>query len=199
MVEGLTSQQEMIRDLKVQYDTEVLRNSLFELFRNSRSAKECYDTHSQLSFRHTTQSGLWADGVGSLQYDDGEQSQDESMFKYMNPATPQPIQQIFNHLLVIALANGLCLGRVRLMKQRPKTCLSLHADTDRVRFHVPVYTNPDAFFVCGPDRDRLQVGRMTLPGHLYTLRTDQLHTIVNANKKYAREHLVFDTFIPPKV
>lgn len=200
MVEGLMNQQEMIRDLKIQYDTEQLRNSLFDMFRASRAAKECYDTHSQISFRTTSTAFLWNDGVGSLyDHESQEHTQDESMFRFMNPATPQPVMQIFNHLLIIALANGVSIGRVRLMKQKPKTCLSLHSDTDRFRFHVPVYTNPDAFFVCGADRENLQVGRMTLPGHLYTLRTDQLHTIVNANRQYVREHLVFDTFVPSKV
>ena len=81
------------------------------------------------------------------------------------------------------------IGRVRLLTLLPKTCYSLHVDEEEFRFHIPIQTSHDSFFVSGTTIDR-----MPEVGQLYTFKTDEEHTAVNASLTEKRIHLVFDTY-----
>jgi hypothetical protein len=81
------------------------------------------------------------------------------------------------------------IGRVRLLTLLPKTCYSLHIDEEEFRFHIPIQTSHDSFFVSGTTIDR-----MPEVGQLYTFKTDEEHTAVNASLTEKRTHLVFDTY-----
>lgn len=81
------------------------------------------------------------------------------------------------------------IGRVRLLTLLPKTCYSLHIDEEEFRFHIPIQTSHDSFFVSGTTIDR-----MPEVGQLYTFKTDEEHTAVNASLTEKRIHLVFDTY-----
>jgi hypothetical protein len=80
------------------------------------------------------------------------------------------------------------LGRVRFMRLSPKTCYSYHIDDAEFRFHIPLNTNQNCFFVVADE-----VYRMDLPFYLYKLETSKIHTAVNASFEI-RDHLVFDTY-----
>lgn len=79
------------------------------------------------------------------------------------------------------------LGRVRLLTLLPKTCYSLHRDPEEFRYHIPLETSLGSFFISGGE-----FVRMEEPGRLYTFKTNQFHTAVNAHKHDKRRHLVFD-------
>lgn len=71
----------------------------------------------------------------------------------------------------------------------PKKCLSYHRDDVPVRFHLVLDTHPSAFFVVND-----VVYRMPEVGSLYSLRTDQLHTAVNAHLTLPRIHFTFSGY-----
>ena len=74
------------------------------------------------------------------------------------------------------------LGRVRLMKSKPKTCLSWHTDSN-IRIHYPIKTQPGCFMVIDNEVKHL-------PQYTWWLtNTFPFHTAVNASKE-DRIHLV---------
>lgn len=74
------------------------------------------------------------------------------------------------------------IGRVRLMKSKPKTCLSWHTDSN-IRIHYPIKTQVGCFMVIEEEVKHLPVNTWWLTN------TFPLHTAVNASKE-DRIHLV---------
>lgn len=74
------------------------------------------------------------------------------------------------------------VGRVRLMKSKPKTCLTWHVD-DTDRIHYPIKTQDGCFMVIGSE-----VKHLSLNNWWYT-KTQILHTAFNASNE-ERIHLV---------
>ena len=70
----------------------------------------------------------------------------------------------------------------------PITCLSYHVDPDSIRYHIPLITDADAFFVVDD-----MVERMPDIGRLYSLQTNVKHTAINASTSANRLHIVFST------
>jgi aspartyl/asparaginyl beta-hydroxylase (cupin superfamily) len=83
---------------------------------------------------------------------------------------------------------GKMIGRIRFMRLKPKTCLTLHRDPDEFRYHIPLETGFNCFFVVGE-----QIYRMPTLGETYLLDTRDVHTAVNASN-HNRIHIVFDTY-----
>jgi len=83
---------------------------------------------------------------------------------------------------------NLTIGRSRLMVLRPKSCLTIHTDIGAtIRFHVPITTNPDCFFV--HNLPEPVVSNMPSVGQLYTFDSSVPHTAINASREN-RIHLV---------
>lgn len=84
---------------------------------------------------------------------------------------------------------GVKIGRIRWMLLKPKSTLSYHRDPkDLLRFHIPLITTENAFFIVED-----VIYRMQDPGCLYAINTMKRHTAVNtANTE--RLHMVFDTW-----
>lgn len=80
------------------------------------------------------------------------------------------------------------INRIRFMDMQPISCLSYHIDPDAIRYHIPLITDEDAFFVVND-----QVERMPEIGRLYSLQTNIKHTAINGSKDKNRLHLVFST------
>jgi hypothetical protein len=74
------------------------------------------------------------------------------------------------------------VGRVRLMKSSPKTCLSWHIDYHK-RIHFPLKTQEGCFMVIEDEVKHLD------KGHWWETNTQVMHTAVNASKE-DRIHLV---------
>jgi len=75
------------------------------------------------------------------------------------------------------------LGRVRLMKSRPKTCLSWHTDSEK-RLHIPIITNLGARLVIEDTANHL-----IADGSVYIADTTKYHTAFNSGME-DRIHLV---------
>ena len=90
------------------------------------------------------------DGAGSL-YD----YQKKEFIAHTEQFTK--INEVFSGTEVEVLYNGVKnfasekynvnIGRVRLMRLEPKTCLTYHIDLEEFRFHIPLVSNNKCFFV----------------------------------------------------
>jgi hypothetical protein len=86
-------------------------------------------------------------------------------------------EEVFN-----SLSNKYKLGRVRIMKMRPKTCLTWHQD-DSIRVHFPMKTTPECMMIIEDHVKHLP--EMTW----WETNTLPFHTTINAGIK-DRFHLV---------
>jgi hypothetical protein len=139
----------------------------------------------------------FSEGVGSLYYDwsnvkkindkNGnmkidvplrENSLKESDFKYFcNVFSNTLFEEVY-----LELEKKYKLGRVRLMKSVPKTCLSWHKDTSK-RIHFPIKTQSGCFMIIDNEVFYLE------ENNWYITDTEKYHTAVNASKE-ERIHLV---------
>lgn len=74
------------------------------------------------------------------------------------------------------------IGRIRLMKSKPKTCLSWHTDSN-IRIHYPIKTQVGCFMIIEDEVKHLTNNTWWLTN------TFPLHTAINASKE-DRIHLV---------
>lgn len=139
----------------------------------------------------------YSEGVGSLRYDwpnakkikdkNGNEKIDvplrdnplpESAFQYFCKAFGDTqFEQIYQEL-----AKRYKLGRVRLMKSKPKTCLSWHQDTSK-RLHYPIKTQEGCLMVIEDTAYKLEQYTW------YETDTTKHHTALNGSKE-ERIHLV---------
>jgi Aspartyl/Asparaginyl beta-hydroxylase len=80
------------------------------------------------------------------------------------------------------------VGRARLMRMKPKSCLTYHRDDSSVRLHIPIVTNEGCFFI-----NNDIVGKMHKPGVVYLFDVASKHTAVNASRE-DRIHLVINCY-----
>ena len=78
-------------------------------------------------------------------------------------------------------------GRTRLMRMRPKSCLSVHADPTR-RYHFALVTNPGCYIV-EVTGENGKFHHIPADGRLYEMDAHRTHTAMNSGKK-DRFHLV---------
>ena len=88
-------------------------------------------------------------------------------------------EMIYTNKIVEEL--GLC--RTRIMRMKPKTCLSYHYDP-KPRIHIPIITNPSCFLLIGKKAHYLKAN-----GSAYSVNTTKWHTAINASLE-SRTHLV---------
>lgn len=88
-----------------------------------------------------------------------------------------------------AAQHGYTACRPMIRCLQPKTCLSYHADYAEMRFHIPLDTSWQAFFVVQDI-----VYRMAEVGTLYSLQTNVMHTAVNSNLTKPRLHFTLSVF-----
>ena len=77
------------------------------------------------------------------------------------------------------------IGRVRLMRMKAKTCLTLHSDWQK-RIHIPIITNEKCKLVVNNT-----VYHLPADGFAYVVDTTQEHTAFNAST-HERIHLLFN-------
>jgi len=144
--------------------------------------------HNQLSLRESVD---WFGGVGSLyDYDKGEFVASTAEFDTScKKLEGTYLAEVISSVEEIAAIDGVKIGRIRVMRINPKTCYSLHTDPEEFRYHIPLETNYQCFFVVDKD-----VVRMPEVGTLYRFKTNSEHTAVNASFQ-VRLHIVFDTYV----
>jgi hypothetical protein len=152
--------------------------------------REIFDKHNQLSITGRDGTNV-TDGIGSLfDYDLKRFTAATSDFTTINnDFKDDPILMcLVNAVKEDAEKRGKAIGRIRFMRLLPKTTYTLHKDPDEFRYHIPLETGYNCFFVVGE-----QVYRMPLVGETYLLDTRDVHTAVNAST-HNRIHIVFDTY-----
>jgi hypothetical protein len=138
-------------------------------------------------------------GVGSLQYDWDNMCEEISPMgdiTYVVPLRTAIIHEYEFVLLCTQFKNTVFediyntvsgkyrIGRARLMKSEPKTCLSWHRDFNS-RLHYPIKTQDGCLMII--DDEVLHLEQSTW----YLTNTTKFHTAINASKE-SRIHLVFD-------
>lgn len=146
-----------------------------------------FNWHNQISLRESSD---WFEGTGSL-YDYSRNEFVDSTSNYTTTSSKLGgtyLASVIETVESMAAIDDVKIGRVRILRLLPKTCYTLHADSDEFRYHIPLTTNDGCFFVAG---DRIT--KMPTVGQLYRFQTDEKHTAVNASTQ-SRTHIVFDTF-----
>lgn len=149
-----------------------------------------FKQNQQLALTHALGRESWFEAVGSLyDYQKREFIKSTNEFTVLNKFFHGSyLEAVWEEVIALASLTGVKIGRVRLMYLPPKSCYSLHADLEEFRYHIPLKTNPQVFFV-----NDFKVDFMPEVGRLYIFRTRQAHTAVNASFE-DRFHLVFDTY-----
>ncbi len=152
---------------------------VFALQRDFRSLMKRYplsDDHRQLCLTHRpgSQDPLW-EGIGRSLVNDAEFSQFNDEFR------GTIFETIYKKL-------PYRLGRVRLLFMPPRTCYSLHRDTEP-RIHVAIRTDPQARLLVEDDAERFWNVHVPVDGRAYWIDTTRPHTAINGSTS-ARVHLV---------
>jgi hypothetical protein len=136
-------------------------------------------------------------GVGSLTHDWTKSETIVDQFgnerievpKFETPYTEEQFTNLcsqFKNTLFELVFNELTskykIGRIRLMKSKPKTCLSWHVDSN-IRIHYPIKTQEGCFMIIENELMHLELNSW------WQTNTFPLHTAVNASKE-DRIHLV---------
>ncbi len=174
----------MIDKLSLNFELEALHSYFNKV--------KAFENEGQISLKYRKGSDPYIDGLGSaLDTKNSDQLLfTENEFTELVDHVNNPIYEVIESVRELAKSQyQLGVGRIRFMTQMPKTCLSYHRDVEKFRFHIPLVTNSNCFFIVDD-----QFYRMPEAGYLYRLRVDKLHTSVNANKDFFRTHLVFATY-----
>lgn len=158
------------------------------IFRDVNFSHDDYERIGQISL-HAGKD--WFDGTGSLyDYMSGEFTRTTSEFNKTNPLLEDSyIGSVIKAVRAFAKNTDVVnIGRIRIMRLKPKTCYTLHQDPEEFRYHIPLYTSSSALFIVDNE-----VGKMPTTGLLYRFKTNAPHTAVNASF-HERVHLVFDTY-----
>ena len=104
---------------------------------------------------------------------------------------PTPHLDACPYMRQVMASFGEVLSRSRLMKLDARSEVRLHVDFNyhwfsRVRIHIPIVTNPEVIFHCGPER--LHMGA----GECWIFDSWRRHRVVNGSDR-TRIHLVIDT------
>jgi hypothetical protein len=176
-----------VQKLDIKFDSIKLKRELELLYRLYPFHKDANQIALSHSGKFNTVKEQMYDGVGSL-YDrqnNVELDQEENYTHISSYVKGRYWEEVINQVQEIS---PLPLGRIRLMLLKPKTCYSWHKDSDAVRYHVPISTNPNNFIATEKG-----LYRMEEEGRLYTLVSTVWHTALNASFK-PRVHLVFSTY-----
>lgn len=159
---------------------------------------ECLNTYGQIGI--TTIPGFEHDYTmanGSLQKDwnNLKVTTDQAITKLEIPNKPERLHErdftvlcdIFKgttfEKIYSLLSERYILGRVRLFKSEPKTCLTWHHDGESPRLHYPIKTQPGCFMVIEDEVKHLEQDKWWIAD------TTKHHTAFNASKE-SRIHFV---------
>lgn len=109
----------------------------------------------------------------------------ESAYNYYNSDLNNEFSIIPKTILLIENTANLKFGHIKLRYISPKHVEKIHMDYGDYRYHVPIVTNDNAFFVSNN-----QLYHMNNYKKLYMLNTQTLHTVVNAAGSQGRLHLI---------
>ena len=160
----------MIRAMDVYEDLNAMQEML-------ESAEPLFSEHNQISV--TCRPGATdplSDAIGWLPEEVAEADYSEITAPFVGTAVER-----------LLLNLPFAFGRTRLMRMRPKSCLSVHADPTR-RYHYAITTNPGCYIV-GVKNETGTFHHIPADGQLYEMDAHKTHTAMNSGKR-DRVHLV---------
>jgi hypothetical protein len=144
--------------------------------------------HNQIGIKHRHNAdNIWKDAVGGLFSPTGERLANESDFSFWSWPSANYTQSIIEELEQL---ENFKTGRIRFMRQMPKTGLSIHYDFD-IRYHLVLDTNPGALFGFSTEGTEEVARCYHVPrdGHFYKIDTRNRHFVYNSGAD-PRIHLV---------
>jgi hypothetical protein len=138
------------------------------------------DSKKQIAFSSRENNKDTQDGVGSI-WD--YRPATEWDWDHINPLFKGTyLETVYN-----TLAKDYKLGRARFMRMdKDNRALTYHYD-EGIRLHIPVITNPHAWFVL----DNQKLYSMDDPGRLYILDANKYHSALNLSREnLPRVHIV---------
>ena len=109
----------------------------------------------------------------------------EKAYNWYNSDISDEFSIIPDVISQIETAANLSFGHVKLRYVSPRNVEKIHVDHGDYRYHVPIVTNDNAFFVTNN-----QLFHMNNSKKLYKLNTTTPHTVVNAAGSQGRLHLI---------
>ena len=172
---------DIFRKLNIHFDIEALRKAY------ERAAGEIGfsgELVNCISLTHKDSSADETRGIFWTRNNNYEEIQierfvDETAYKVFEPLL---MDSYFKNVYDV-LSRHFTLGRVRILKLNPRTCLSYHRDPEN-RLHIPIITNPGALMVVNNE-----CLHMKADGDVYQMKTMQYHTALNGGD-IERIHLV---------
>lgn len=164
----------IVRPTAIRFDVDRLRADI------DRVAAMCpfYETTNQISLCHRPESSgadpvaRFRDGVGHMRTTGAKGEADFSVLHEL--VRDSYLGEVYR---TVRARYPDAHGRYRIRRLRPRTCLPWHCD-DGPKYHIPIRTNDDAFFVT-----RAGIYRMTDEGRLHVVRTDIYHTAMNGGRE----------------
>ena len=171
-----------IEKTDISFDISELCNGLSQVL----EICDWHPDHNQIGITHSLGNGAnqsWYDATGSLEYQWGNDAFDENgqLRKSTRKRSEHEFVTFvseFDHTIwkqvYDVLSTRYKLGRIRLMRSKPKSCLSWHKDSEK-RLHIPIITNPGARLVIEDAANHL-----IADGSVYIADTTKSHTAFNA-------------------
>jgi hypothetical protein len=182
------------------FNTLKMRQEFGDLLRRVPQARATHDSRRQLGLvcrPGTKPEDVFSNATGSLlrkslpdlPYDSKLEDTAEFTVPTISSSNEPYLSGVVIRMRELVGSYGRRIGRIRFMTQDARTCLSMHRDMDECRFHIPMNTHRNAFFVVDD-----KICRMERAGYVYILNTRSYHTAVNTHEMMERTHLVFDTY-----
>jgi hypothetical protein len=110
---------------------------------------------------------------------------DQSTLNYYVSDISENFPYIREVLTKIENYTSITFGRVKLVCVNPLSCEVIHTDDTDTRYHIPIVTNDNVFFV-----ENNNMYHMRGEKKMYVLHTSNPHTVVNAAGSLKRLHLI---------
>lgn len=174
------------------YDAEKLKTCISPLMENPKFFKRAVSVMVNVD---ESAPDLFSEYVAAYQTNSDTYVAEYSNDRHLHPIfTGTYLEEVYKDVKLKFEEKGMVMGRARIMTLGPLRSLRYHRDSEAFRFHIPVWTNPMAFFI-----NNGEVERMPEEGSLYEYDTSQYHTAINMSHTEYRIHLVFERYHGPNV
>jgi len=109
----------------------------------------------------------------------------ETAYCWFNTDIYEEFPIIANVISQIEKNTNIEFGQIKLRYVGPRNVEIIHTDYGNVRYHMPIVTNDNVFFVSND-----KIFHMRNNSKLYILNTNEPHTIVNAGGTVGRLHFI---------
>jgi hypothetical protein len=164
----------------------------FKYNANSYSINLKYRPNQQsdrLSGQHLSINTTWIDNIKNLDYiksnmNSADQSITEGEYSLYNKEVIDNFAYIIECIMKIENHTNLKFGRIRLLGLTPRSLLPLHYDFGNIRYHIPIVTSDNSFFLSNEEL-------CVMPNYdkLYQLPCNTTHSAINFSNKM-RLHLM---------